>query len=109
MCLPSTQMFILTATPLEEIRQILASLGIAGSFKAVIGAPQTKDMGLSALIGEYKLNVKHSVYFGDSFADFEAAQRHDVPFLLRRHEGNFDDARLLGLKEFNDFSELNLV
>ena len=108
-CLPSTQMFILTATPLEEMRQILASLEIADSFKAVIGAPQKKDMGLAALIAKYELNVKQSVYFGDSFADFEAAQKHDVPFLLRRHDGNFDDTRLVGLKEFNDFDELNVV
>ena len=109
MCLPSVQMFILTATPLEEMRQILASLGIADTFTTVIGAPQTKDDGLASLISKYELDVTQSVYFGDSFADYQAAQKHGVPFLLRRHEGNFDDTRLLGLKEFNDFCDLNLV
>lgn len=80
----SRQCFVLvTATPQEEIQQILQALNIAHCFNRVFGAPASKTGSVRELLRELKCPPEWAVLVGDSEMDLKAAQENGVPFLLR--------------------------
>jgi phosphoglycolate phosphatase-like HAD superfamily hydrolase len=76
--------FIVTATPQQEIKEILIKLQIADYFEQVIGSPVKKYDAISILLKKYKINPKNSVMIGDSSVDYEAANFNKIPFILLR-------------------------
>jgi phosphoglycolate phosphatase-like HAD superfamily hydrolase len=79
------QYFVLvTATPQEEIEQILAILDIAHCFREVYGAPTKKASAIKDVLSRRKCAPAQAVMIGDTETDLQAAQANSVPFLLRR-------------------------
>lgn len=86
---PDKQIFILvTATPRDEIEEILKVLDIRTCFQNVFGAPVNKKDAISITLAERKIEPQDSLMIGDALADYHAAQVNNVPFLLRRHDAN---------------------
>jgi len=86
---PHHQMFIIvSATPQEELEQILQVLDLRKCFFAVFGAPTSKKEAISMALESYNINPQHCLMIGDAKADWDAAQANQVPFLLRRHATN---------------------
>ena len=79
------QYFVLvTATPQEEIEQILDKLEISHCFREVYGAPTNKAIAMAAVLDRQKCPPIRSLMIGDAETDRRAAQANSVPFLLRR-------------------------
>jgi len=79
------QYFVLvTATPQDEIVQILAALDIAHCFREVHGAPIKKTSAIEAVLSRRKSVLAQTLMIGDAETDLEAARENSVPFLLRR-------------------------
>lgn len=78
------QYFVLiTATPQEEIEEILAQLGVARFFRAVIGAPTPKAVAIRDVLARRGIAGKRALVVGDAETDQAAALANGVDFVLR--------------------------
>ncbi|BAO31130.1 HAD family hydrolase [Sulfuritalea hydrogenivorans] len=85
------QYFVLvSATPQDEIQQILDALDLTHCFREIHGAPKKKADALKDVLSHLQLNPSQAIMVGDAETDLIAAQNHDVPFLLRRTLFNRD-------------------
>lgn len=83
------QTFVLvSATPQDELEQILHMLDLMTCFAAVFGAPTYKKDAIRMTLAARGLDPHDCLMIGDARADIEAAEANQVPFLLRRHETN---------------------
>ena len=81
----TSQFFILiTATPQEEIKQILCAIGSNKFFREVHGAPTAKAMVVQDVMSRLRFNSDEALVVGDSATDLRAAEENNVAFLLRR-------------------------
>jgi phosphoglycolate phosphatase-like HAD superfamily hydrolase len=85
------QYFVLmTATPHEEIEQILHALDIFHYFREVYGASKAKTMVVKDVLNRLHCLPGQALVVGDSDTDFSAAEENNVSFLLRRTPFNQD-------------------
>lgn len=85
------QHFVLvTATPQEEIQQILDALDIARCFRDVYGAPISKTAAIRDVLQRLQCQPGQALVVGDSETDFNAAEMNGVAFMLRRTSLNQD-------------------
>lgn len=94
---------LVTATPKEEIIEILNSLKIFNYFYKVYGAPDAKKYAIKEVLKNLKILPKHAIMLGDSDSDYQAAKDNSVPFILRRTEFNIELQNKLKGKTFKDF------
>lgn len=73
--------FVISATPEDEIRQIIDRRALGQYFKEVLGAPSSKETNLSLVLDKYSLEPHRCLFFGDAESDYKAAQRDAVNFL----------------------------
>lgn len=86
---PHQQTFVLvSATPQDELEQVLLALDLKGCFSDVIGAPTSKKEAIRMILVSRGANPQDCIMIGDALADLEAAEANRVPFLLRRHKTN---------------------
>ncbi|MDB9976181.1 HAD hydrolase-like protein [Candidatus Thioglobus sp.] len=95
--------FILTATPQDEIEDILDAINIRHLFDEVIGSPTKKSNAIKFLLSEYSLTASNSLMIGDSRVDYEAALYNSVPFILRRTSINKNLQNSLNCQMINNF------
>lgn len=72
--------FVISATPEEEIKEIVKRRGMDGYFKEVLGAPASKKKNLETLLAKYDLNPSRCCFFGDAESDYWAAHTCGVDF-----------------------------
>ena len=78
------QYFVLvTATPQDEIEQILFALGLSHCFREVHGAPTKKARAIEVVLALQKCPPARALMIGDTETDMQAALANSVPFLLR--------------------------
>ncbi len=81
----SNQYFVLmTATPQEEIEQILHALDITHCFRETHGAPTEKTTVVHDVLERLHCLSEQALVVGDSDTDLSAAEENNVDFLLRR-------------------------
>jgi len=73
---------IITGAPQEDIEEILDRLNIRGCFHGVYGSPQSKIELLEIAKDEMRCKIRKSIFIGDSWTDYQAAQAHNLDFLL---------------------------
>lgn len=99
------QYFVLvTATPKEEIDQILAALELTHCFREVHGAPTKKACAIKDVLSRLECPSGHALMIGDAKADLQAAKRNSVPFLLRRTHLNLPIQAAYGGPMFDDLN-----
>ena len=85
------QRFVLvTATPQEEIEEILRAIELRHCFVEVHGAPAPKRAAVAGALRRLDCAPADAVGVGDSRTDLDAAIDNGVPFLLRRTPLNAD-------------------
>jgi phosphoglycolate phosphatase-like HAD superfamily hydrolase len=85
------QIFILvSATPQDELEEILYALDLKGCFSEIFGAPTPKKDAIRKTLESTGLPCYDCLMIGDARADLDAAEANNVPFLLRRHENNLE-------------------
>jgi phosphoglycolate phosphatase-like HAD superfamily hydrolase len=78
------QRFVLvTATPQDEIEEILSTLDIAQCFCEVHGAPTAKSAAIEGSLARFGCLRSEALVIGDSPSDLAAAAAAQVEFLLR--------------------------
>ena len=82
------QSYIITATPQDEINEILNELKIHSLFSEIIGAPTKKSDAIKSILIKYKISNGEAVMIGDSKSDLVAAQNNKIDFILRRTSEN---------------------
>ena len=79
------QRFVLvTATPQQEIEQLLSAVQIAHCFREVQGAPTPKAAAIADVLRRWQCPPGRALMVGDSESDLSAADANHVAFLLRR-------------------------
>jgi phosphoglycolate phosphatase-like HAD superfamily hydrolase len=76
-------LFVASAAPEAELREIVAERGITDVFRAVHGAPRRKPEILAAVLAEQGIHACEALFIGDAPADQEAAAAVGVPFVGR--------------------------
>jgi HAD superfamily hydrolase (TIGR01549 family) len=79
---------LVTATPIEEIEEILQELNIKHFFYKIYGAPNTKNDAINETLRSLKIGSEHAIMLGDSESDYKAAKDNNVLFFLRSTELN---------------------
>ncbi|MEE9275168.1 MAG: HAD family hydrolase, partial [bacterium] len=95
-------LYLASATPEEELRQIAGARGIEGYFQEIFGAPRPKADILREIQKTEGLGPGEMVFVGDALSDMEAAREANVPFVARLGEsGGLEDAprRIRDLRE----------
>ena len=88
---PYQQVFVLvSATPQDELEHILRVLDLTRCFSEVYGAPSRKQDAIRMTLSARQLDACNCLMIGDARADLDAAVVNQVPFLLRRHETNYN-------------------
>ena len=83
------QIFILvTATPLQEILDIIHHLEIAHCFQRVFGSPTRKFDAINRTLIDLNISCDEALMIGDSQSDLTASRNASVKFLLRRNAFN---------------------
>lgn len=96
--LKEKNLFLISATPEDEIKLIVRKRGLHKYFTDILGSPRTKKENLKALIAKYGLNYRECVYFGDSQEDKLAA----ADFKIRFVPINYNDKK----RGYRNFYEL---
>ena len=79
------QYFVLvTATPDEDIHEILDAIDIAACFREVHGASRTKASAIAGTLKRLNCPPESALMVGDAETDLAAARENSIPFLLRR-------------------------
>lgn len=98
--------YVITGTPTEEAREIVKSRGIDKCFKGIYGSPEKKDYWCDFILKENNYLISETVFVGDALADYNAAKKFDMIFLLRECDEN---KALFEYKDvdykFHDFAE----
>jgi phosphoglycolate phosphatase-like HAD superfamily hydrolase len=98
--------YLVSATPIEELKSILTELGIINSFLGIYGAPVAKTDAIRAILQKEAIMPSHTVMIGDAQADLDAAVANNVPFILRRHATNASLIACFKGPIINDITEL---
>tara|TARA_B110000238_G_C16002083_1_gene384943 strand:- start:208 stop:858 length:651 start_codon:yes stop_codon:yes gene_type:complete len=95
---------IITATPQDEIVEILIELSIQNYFVAVYGSPITKINAISNSMKVFKCKDEGAIMIGDSLIDYEAAVENNIFFALRQTQHNLSLQKSLDCFKFKDFN-----
>lgn len=78
-----TPLFVVSATPRDELTVIVGRRGLDRYFRALYGSPRSKTDNLRALLAEHALDPTATLMIGDGRQDFEAAAACGTRFLGR--------------------------
>lgn len=70
-----------SATPTDELKNIIKARGLESHFSYVLGSPESKTRNLIKILEKTGFDAKESIFFGDAFSDIEAAERIGVDFI----------------------------
>ena len=104
-CKKNQHFVLVTATPQDEIERILTRLNIKSLFSNIFGSPITKSDAINVCLKMYNVNSKKTIMIGDSIADFEASQKTETNFLLRRTPENLISMQHFTGNFINNFFE----
>lgn len=72
--------FIVSATPQDELCEIIERRGLKRYFKEIKGAPADKCKNLDDILNSNALQPESCLYFGDAYTDYDAARTCSVKF-----------------------------
>jgi phosphoglycolate phosphatase-like HAD superfamily hydrolase len=78
------QFFLVTATPQQEIEDIVSTLKIKSCFNKIIGYPTSKKDAIQILISNTPYPLEEAIMIGDSISDYNAAVESNIVFILRK-------------------------
>lgn len=105
-------LYVVSATPHEEIEAIIGARGLEGFFKAVHGSPTPKGEWLARIVVREGGDPRSIVFVGDGRADLEGARQAGMRFIGRVRPGDRDpfgeetiDARVADLRDIGGILE----
>ncbi|MDD4957627.1 MAG: HAD hydrolase-like protein [Candidatus Omnitrophica bacterium] len=98
--------YVASATPQEEIEEIVARRGMTKFFSRTYGAPTGKAAAVKDILGRDPVLPEEALFVGDALSDMNAAAASGIHFVARIYEGNEDIFRGLGCARIRAISEL---
>ena len=89
------EMFISTATPTDEIKEILGRKYLTQYFKDIYGSPESKVAHVNRIISKYNYLQNETVFIGDSGSDKNAAVYNEISFIAISHTNKFQNERFI--------------
>ena len=80
--------FIVSATPMDEMKEIAKDKKIDHYFQEIFGSPQNKIEWGEYILDTYDLKSNETLFIGDAMSDYNSATAHNLHFLLRTHNEN---------------------
>ena len=87
-CQVRYDLFVVSGTPEEEVREIIKSRKLDQYFLDVYGAPRKKTELTSMILKNHNLKPPEVVFIGDSMNDLEAAKATGTYFIARSEDDN---------------------
>ncbi|WP_420264765.1 HAD family hydrolase [Candidatus Magnetominusculus dajiuhuensis] len=97
--------FVSTATPQEEIEEIIRHRAMQNYFKAVHGAPKKKTAIVQEILDTHGIHPDTAIYVGDAMSDYRAAAANHVPFIARV-KGDIEIFNGVNCTKITDLTEL---
>lgn len=98
--------FVLSATPAEEIKEIIDKKGLNNYFLKIYGSPSNKMDIVNEIIFINQLEPTEVIYIGDALSDYRAAKANFIHFVARICHGNnplFKDINCPRIKDLTGF------
>ena len=100
-------LYIISATPEEELKKISLQKKISIFFKGIYGSPKYKKNIIMDIINKNKYKKKECLFIGDSINDLEAANKTQINFLCFGND--FKSHKYKHLNKINNFSKLKKI
>lgn len=107
-CSKKIEMYVLSATPEEELRFILKKIGMDQYFRGAYGAPNKKEAILMNFLKETGYGLEEVLLIGDSINDFNAAKKTGILFIGREIPGEANPFPK-GTKSIKDLKDLSRI
>ena len=93
--------FIASATPQDELEEIVRHRDISNHFIRIYGSPKKKTDIVRDILSIHKLLPDDVAYIGDAMSDYEAARANSAIFIARinDNESIFDNMDCLKVKD----------
>jgi HAD superfamily hydrolase (TIGR01549 family) len=75
--------YLVSGTPEEELRYIIAEKNVSKYFKGVYGSPKTKGNIINYILSTAVYTKEQVIFVGDSITDLNGALEADIPFIGR--------------------------
>ena len=102
-CNKNIDLYIVSATPEDEINLIVSKIGISSYFRGVFGSPTEKKEIISNIIKSNQINTRDAVFVGDAKGDLEAAVYNDIKFILLCNKFNINLQKNFNGVKINNF------
>jgi len=83
-------LFIVSATPEEELIRIVDQRSMRTFFKGIYGSPAQKEENIRKILSEHKIAPASVVFIGDARNDWNAARSTGIRFIARIKTGDPD-------------------
>ncbi len=104
--------WLITGTPTDEIKEIIAHRNMLSYFVKICGSPQKKKYWTEFLINKYQLTREETIFVGDATADYEASIYSGLTFFLRKAPYNqklFENYKGHNFTNFQEFEKILLL
>jgi len=81
-------LYIVSATPDEEINKIVELKGLKDLFISIHGSPKSKSTIVKEILSKNTFNPNRCLFIGDALSDYEAANYNNLLFLGVVNESN---------------------
>ena len=95
--------YLASATPLDELEMILNGRGLSHYFKTVYGAPTMKIEMFRDIAKREMIKPDEILYIGDSYEDYKVANDFGCDFIARTSDYDFEG---LKIKRFQNMIEI---
>ena len=83
-------MYIVSATPEDELRRIVRIRQIEPRFQGICGSPKKKEENIAAILSRTPVKKEEILFVGDSVNDWIAARKSGIQFIGRVKPGDPD-------------------
>lgn len=97
--------FVASATPQNEIEDIIEQRNMQSYFKKIYGAPQAKKEILREIVTSDDFSFSEAVFIGDALSDYSAAEANNVYF-IGRIDSEYNPLRNIDCLKIKDLAEL---
>lgn len=105
----SVKCFVVSATPDEEIKEIVKRRGIDIYFEEILGSSCSKSDNVTYLLDKYGFAPEQCLFFGDAESDYSAATASGLDFIGILPDINAPLLRIaLGIKWTRNFINLSI-
>lgn len=101
-------LFVVSATPQEEIEHIVKQRSMDKYFKKVFGSPREKHILVSNILKDWEYKSSQTIVIGDAMSDYQAADKTGCHFAGRVMPGS-DSPFPQGTRTIEDITSLSSI